>query len=152
MRKGRDLSAAGRERLREQSQPKRTSRREAAVKVCIPTETGEGLKARVYGHFGSAPYFTLVDSEGKSVEVIDNGNQRHAHGECHPVASLQGHEVEAVVTGGMGVRAVQMFHDAGIKVFRAQTGTVGDTLREIAAGRLEEITVDDACRHHGGCH
>ena len=121
------------------------------MKVCIPTETNEGLKAHVYGHFGSAPFFTLVDIEDKSVEIIDNGNQVHAHGQCHPVASLQGRKVEAVVTGGMGLRAVQMFQEAGIKVFRAQAGTVEDVVGEIAGNRLEEITLDDACGHHGGC-
>lgn len=122
------------------------------MKVCIPTETNEGLKAGVYGHFGSAPFFTLVDIEGKSVEVIDNGNQAHVHGQCHPVASLQGRKVEAVITGGMGARAVQMFHDAGIKVFRAPlAGTVEDVVLEIARDRLKEITLDDACGHHGGC-
>jgi len=121
------------------------------MRVCIPTETNEGLKARVYGHFGSAPFFTLVDIPAKSVEVIDNGNKAHAHGQCHPVASLQGRKVEAVITGGMGLRAVQMFHDAGIKVFRAGTGTVEDVVQEIAGDRLKEITLDDACGHHGGC-
>jgi predicted Fe-Mo cluster-binding NifX family protein len=121
------------------------------MKVCVPTETNEGLKARVYGHFGSAPFFTLVEIEGKSVDIIDNGNKVHAHGQCHPVASLQGQKVEAVVTGGMGLRAVQMFQAAGIKVFRAPSGTVEDVVREIAGGRLEEITVEDACGHHGGC-
>jgi predicted Fe-Mo cluster-binding NifX family protein len=44
-----------------------------------------------------------------------------------------------------------MFHDAGIKVFRAPTGTVEDVVREIAGDRLKEITLDDACGHHGGC-
>jgi len=122
------------------------------MKVCIPTETNEGLKARVYGHFGSAPYFTLVDVEGGSVEVIDNGTQDHAHGQCHPVAALQGREVDAVVTGGMGLRAVQKFQEAGIKVFRALDGTVEDVVRALAGAGLEEITLDDACGHHGGCH
>jgi predicted Fe-Mo cluster-binding NifX family protein len=121
------------------------------MKVCIPTETNEGLKAPVYGHFGSAPFFTLVDIERKSVEVIDNGNNAHTHGQCNPIASLQGREVEAVITGGMGLRAVQMFHDARIKVFRAAAGTVEDVVQEIADGQLKEITLDDACRHHGGC-
>jgi predicted Fe-Mo cluster-binding NifX family protein len=121
------------------------------MKVCIPTGTNEGLKAPVYGHFGSAPFFTIVDSGGESVEVIDNGNQIHAHGQCHPVASLQGREVEAVVTGGMGLRAVQMFQAAGIKVFRAGEGTVEDVVKAIAGGELNEITLDDACGHHGGC-
>jgi predicted Fe-Mo cluster-binding NifX family protein len=118
------------------------------MKICIPTETSEGLKARVYGHFGSAPFFTLVDTEGKNVEVINNENQTHAHGQCHPVASLQGQKVEAVITGGMGLRAVQMFLDAGIKVFRVQGGTVEDIVQEIAANRIKPMTLDDACGNH----
>ena len=123
----------------------------SAKKICVPTKTNEGLKARVYGHFGSAPFFTIVDVEGKSVEVVDNGNRAHAHGQCHPIASLQGREVDAVITGGMGSRAVQMFHDSGIKVFRAEAGTVEETVQKYAGGRLEEITLEDGCRHHGGC-
>ena len=52
------------------------------MKLCIPTETNEGKSATVYGHFGSAPYFTIVDTEKDTVEVIDNANQHHAHGMC----------------------------------------------------------------------
>ena len=44
------------------------------MKLCIPTETNEGKNAKVYGHFGSAPYFTIVDTEKDTVEVIDNAN------------------------------------------------------------------------------
>ena len=33
------------------------------MKICIPTETGDGTSAQVYGHFGSAPYFTICDLE-----------------------------------------------------------------------------------------
>jgi predicted Fe-Mo cluster-binding NifX family protein len=122
------------------------------MKICVPTETNEGLKARVYAHFGSAPFFTLVDVESKSVETIDNRDQNHAHGQCHPVASLQGRQVGAVVSGGMGLRALQMFHDAGIKVYRGRPDTVESILGDIAGNRLEEISLDDACGHHGGCH
>ena len=122
------------------------------MRICIPTETSEGLKARVYGHFGSAPFFTLVDVASKSVETIDNRDQDHAHGQCHPVASLQGRDIDAIVSGGMGLRALQMFRDAGIKVYRGRPETVEEILSDIAAGRLEEIALDDACgHHHGGC-
>ena len=42
------------------------------MKICIPTETNQGNTAQVYGHFGSAPYFTIYDTEAKSLEVVDN--------------------------------------------------------------------------------
>ena len=70
------------------------------MKICIPTETGEGKTASVYGHFGSAPYFTIYDTEAQSLEIVENANTHHEHGTCNPVAALQGRAVDVVVTGG----------------------------------------------------
>ena len=85
------------------------------MKVCIPTETNEGKSAKVFGHFGSAPYFTIVDTEKDSVEIIDNANQHHAHGMCQPMNAFMDKKIDAVVTGGMGSRAVQKLNEGGIK-------------------------------------
>ncbi len=121
------------------------------MKICIPTETNAGKSARVYGHFGSAAYFTIVDTEKDSVEIIDNTNQHHAHGMCQPMQALMGKRVDAVVTGGMGSRAVQKLNEGGIKAYRVIPGTVADIVSQFAKGGLEEITVSNACAQHG-CH
>ena len=47
-------------------------------------------KAQVYGHFGSAPYFTIYDTDSKALEVVNNANSHHEHGTCNPMAALQG--------------------------------------------------------------
>lgn len=49
------------------------------MKIYIPTETNEGKSAVVYGHFGSAPFFTIYDTTNASVEIIVNANKHHAH-------------------------------------------------------------------------
>ncbi|MCK9574326.1 MAG: NifB/NifX family molybdenum-iron cluster-binding protein [Candidatus Omnitrophica bacterium] len=121
------------------------------MKICIPTETNKGKNAVVYGHFGSAPYFTIIDTEKDSVEIIDNANQHHAHGMCQPMSALLGKSIDAVVTGGMGARAVQKLNEAGIKVYRAVPGTVTDIVSQFTKGGLEEITVQNACAQHE-CH
>ena len=121
------------------------------MRICIPTETNEGKQARVYGHFGSAPYFTIVDTDKNSIEVIDNANQHHAHGMCQPMKALTGKSIDAVVTGGMGARAVQGLNQGGVKAYRAIPGTVADIISQFAKGGLEEITVLNACAQHG-CH
>lgn len=121
------------------------------MKLCIPTETNEGKEARVYGHFGSAPYFTIVDTEKDAVEVIDNANQHHAHGMCQPMNALAGKQIDAVVTGGMGARAVQRLNEGGIRAYRAIPGTVADLVGQFTQGGLEEITINNACAQHG-CH
>ena len=121
------------------------------MKICIPTETGEGKNAAVYGHFGSAPYFTIYDTDAQSIEVVDNANSHHEHGACNPVAALQGKAVDVVVTGGMGARAVMMLNSTGIKVFRAVPGSVENIISTFGAQDLEELTVNNACASHG-CH
>ena len=121
------------------------------MKLCIPTETNEGKNAMAYGHFGSAPYFTIVDTENAAVETISNANQHHSHGMCQPMNALVGKKVDAVVTGGMGSRAVQKLNEGGIKAYRAIPGTVADIVSQFTKGGLEEITVQNACAQHD-CH
>lgn len=121
------------------------------MKICIPTETNKGKEAIVYGHFGSAPFFTIYDTVNASVEIIPNANEHHAHGMCQPIAALNGKIVNAVVTGGAGTRAVQKLNEGGIKVYRAVKGTVADIAAHFASGELEEISVKNACVQHD-CH
>jgi len=119
------------------------------MRICIPTESKDGKKAQVYGHFGSAPYFTIYDVTKDSIEIIDNANQHHAHGMCHPMGALTGRKVDAVVTGGMGARAVQKLNEGGIRAFRAIPGTVEEIIRQFKGKQLNEITAENACGHHG---
>jgi predicted Fe-Mo cluster-binding NifX family protein len=121
------------------------------MKICIPTETGEGKTASVYGHFGSAPYFTIYDTDTLALEIVENANTHHEHGTCNPVAALQGRAVDIVVTGGMGARAVMMLNAQGIKVFRAVPGSVENIISTFSAKDLEELTVQNACASHS-CH
>ena len=121
------------------------------MKICIPTETNKGKEAVVYGHFGSAPFFTIYDTANGAVEIIANANEHHAHGMCQPMAALTGKGVNAVVTGGAGAGAIQKLNQGGIKVYRAVSGTVADVAAQFTSGKLEEMSVNNACVQHG-CH
>ena len=70
---------------------------------------------------------------------------------CQPMNALIGKKIDAVVTGGMGGRAVQKLNEGGIKAYRAIPGTVADIVSQFTKGGLEEITVNNACAQHG-CH
>lgn len=121
------------------------------MKICIPTETNKGKAANVYGHFGSAPYFTICDIKDDTIEIIDNANQHHQHGMCQPLNALNGKRIDAVVCGGMGARAVMMLNEGGIKTYRAIAGSVEEVIKSYREGALEEITIENACASHG-CH
>ncbi|MCM8783702.1 MAG: NifB/NifX family molybdenum-iron cluster-binding protein [Candidatus Omnitrophica bacterium] len=121
------------------------------MRICIPTETDEGLKAVVYAHFGSAPYFTIYDAEKDSIEIINNTDMRHIHGACQPTKTLSAKKIGAVVCLGMGARAVQGLNASGIKAYRISQGTVEEVINQFKQGLLEEITVESACSQHR-CH
>lgn len=118
------------------------------MKICIPIVTSEGLKAKVNAHFGSAPYFLVYSTEEKTFEVINNSDNHHIHGMCHPLKALANKDIDAVVCGGMGARAVQKLNEGGMRVYKASAETVEDILREYEADILEEITVENACANH----
>lgn len=121
------------------------------MRICVPTTTAEGAKARAHEHFGSAPHFTIVDTAAGSYEVVGNDGQHHAHGACRPMAMLEGRKIDAVVCAGMGAGALQRLHEGGIRVYRAIPGTVEEVVAKFGAGQLEEMTPETACGQHR-CH
>jgi predicted Fe-Mo cluster-binding NifX family protein len=122
------------------------------MKIAIPVAEYSGLESPVYGHFGSAPTFVLVDSETMSVEQLGNQNQSHVHGQCRPMVALAGMSPDAVVVGGIGAGALRGLRAAGIKVYRCDDGTIADAVRLLKDGGLPEINEDDACAGHSGGH
>ena len=122
------------------------------MKVCFPTETLQGLDSRVYGHFGSAPGFVIVDTGKMSVEEINNNDLHHAHGMCQPVKALGGLKVDAVVVGGIGMGALMKLQAAGITVYRAMHPTVAETITAFKDGTLQPVGEEGACAGHQGHH
>lgn len=120
------------------------------MKIAFPTQTDQGLESPVFGHFGSADFFLVVDDAAAKIDTIVNPDREHQHGQCQPLAALGGQRVDAVVVGGIGGGALHKLLSAGIKVFRAVEGTVGENLDLIGKGRLPEFTHHMTCAGHGG--
>ncbi len=121
------------------------------MRICIPVETDEGLKAKVNAHFGSAPYFAVYDTEKETVESVNNSNQHHMHGMCQPMGVLDDKNIGVVICGGMGARAVMKLNEGGIKAYRAIAGTVAEVINKYKEGSLQEMTPETAC-DHSDCH
>ncbi len=122
------------------------------MKVAIPVAENRGLESPVYGHFGSAPAFVLVDSDTMSVGLLGNQDQTHVHGQCQPMKALAGTMPDAVIVGGIGGGALRGLRAAGIKVYCCDGGTVMDAMRLFQSGGLSEMQIDDACPGHSGGH
>ncbi len=119
------------------------------MKIAFPTQKEEGLDSRVFGHFGSAPHFIIVDTETDTFKSAGNPNMVHAPGQCQPLKALSGETIDAVVVGGIGAGALTKLNAAGIQVFRAIEGTITENLALIKSNKLPLFTVSQTCAGHG---
>lgn len=125
------------------------------MKICIPTHDGRGLESRVHAHFGSAPWFTFVDTETGEAEAVENPACSASPGSCHHVGMLSRRGVNMVVSAGLGRRALAGLADAGIEVVVAPQRGVAEVVAMARAGELEPMKFEGACVggfHHGRGH
>lgn len=121
------------------------------MKLCFPVTTDSGLDSAVYGHFGSASGFVVVDSDTGALVTITNGGEHHTHGACTPLKALAGIGVDAVIVGEIGGGALSMLKQAGIAVYRTQAPTVSENVTLFRKGAFSEA-FSAACECHGhGC-
>lgn len=118
------------------------------MKLCIPTLDDGGARGRLSPHFGSAPYFTLVDLETGELQVVENRHSHHEHGSCEPSAALKGHAVGTVICPGLGRRAFARLKRAGIVVYVSDEDDVSAALAAFRTGKVRRLTAEEAC--HGG--
>lgn len=122
------------------------------MKVGFAVQGNEGVESQVYDHFGSAPTFLIVDTEGKDVLTVDNRDLHHVHGACNPIMALDGKTVNAMVVGGIGAGALRKLNALGIRVYGAGAPTVRENLALLSENKLQELSVDSSCcSHRGGC-
>ena len=120
------------------------------MKICIPVISNQGVNSEVSAHFGSAPFFMIIDTETLDTKMIINTNQHHAHGMCQPLALLGNETFDGIVVGGIGMGALNKLKAANIKVYRAEGCLIKDIIDASKAGLLIEMSMEGACSHHHG--
>lgn len=124
------------------------------MKVCFPVQHDEGMNSRVFNHFGSAPKFLVVDIETNETAAIVNRDQHHSHGACNPLKALDGAAIDAVIVGGIGAGALTKLNQAGVRVFRAEPGTIQENIELFKSSSLSEYGMQSCCSGHahgGNC-
>lgn len=119
------------------------------VKIVIPSNDEGG--ERLSSHFGRAPYFAWFSvEEGKVVDrgVVPNDSE-HFGGVGHPPERIASLGPDAVVTMGMGMRAINMFQQMGVAVLQATSELSKENIELFVKAELTELT--EGClhaRHH----
>ncbi|MDW7771484.1 MAG: NifB/NifX family molybdenum-iron cluster-binding protein [Desulfobulbaceae bacterium] len=118
------------------------------VRVAFPSEGSGGLDGRRAGHFGHCDVFTCIDVEdGEIREISILPNREHVQGGCKvPVNLLAENRVNALVVGGIGMRPLLGFRQAGIEVYHdAERVEIRTVVEDFIAGILPKITDSQVC-------
>jgi predicted Fe-Mo cluster-binding NifX family protein len=128
------------------------------ARIAIPSTLPGGIHANVGGHFGHCDLYTIVDvKEGAITAVGTLPNVPHQQGGClAPVTHLAQNGVTVLIAGGMGLRPLMGFNQAGIEVFRGtEAFNVGAAVEALLKGDLARFTREFTCgggQHHGEGH
>lgn len=121
------------------------------MRVVVPCETDETLDSMRSGHFGHAPWLTVVDLDEsmKPLSVTAVKNADHDAMGCGGVIEhVMGLGADAIITAGMGYPPFTRFTQAGVKVYvDRETPGVGDVLVKFVAGDITLMGEDDTCKH-----
>ena len=118
------------------------------ARIVVPVLDESGLNAMLSEHFGRAPYFAVIDlDENGSVssqKTVPNISE-HFGGTGLPPNRILQLQPNALITYGMGPRALDIFQNARVAVLRANTNTVKGVIKAYNNNELEELT--EGCHH-----
>lgn len=113
------------------------------MKIAVTYENGQ-----VFQHFGHTVQFKLYDVEQGAVvssQVVDTDGSGHGA----LAGFLKGHQVDALICGGIGGGAQRALEEAGIRLYAGCQGEADARVAELLAGTLAS-TAEATCDHHHG--
>ena len=120
-------------------------------KIVIPVEDVGGVNAQLSTHFGRAPYFAVIelDETGQIIRLnfIPNESE-HFGGVGLPSDRILDLKPDAVITYGMGPRALMRFQSARVAVLRANSNILRNVVSAYVRDELEELTEGCHRSHH----
>jgi predicted Fe-Mo cluster-binding NifX family protein len=119
------------------------------MKIIIPLDEYRGPISRVCDHFGSAPFFAMVDTVAGEVEIIDNKNIHHDHGQCTPADMFTELGASAAVVNGIGAKAAARLQSLGMDIYMAGSAlTLIEVIESFGNGLLQKLEATQACPGH----
>ncbi len=123
------------------------------MKIAVSSDNDQGLQSTVSGHFGHCPFFTILDVEDKKIirsESIANPYfQGHQPFEIPNFLKEQG--INAIITQGMGGRAIGFFQQNDIEPVTGLSGSVEDAVNIYLSGSASSAApcAESVAHQHG---
>jgi predicted Fe-Mo cluster-binding NifX family protein len=117
-------------------------------RIVVPVIDERVQAAQLSQHFGRAPYFAVVDIDDDNQVIKEQtiaNTSEHFGGVGRPPDRILQLKPDALITYGMGPRALTIFQNARVAVLRTTALTVGDVVTLYTDDALEELT--EGCHH-----
>ena len=118
------------------------------TRIVIPVSDENGLDSVLSQHFGRAPFYAIIDLD-ENGKVIGKGtianSSEHFGGVGLPPERIMQLKPKALVTYGLGSKALQMFQAGGVGVLRTDATTVQGVVKAYNNNELQELTT--GCSH-----
>ena len=121
------------------------------MKLVLPVES-KSLDAPVCPYFGRTPFYVLFDTDSGEHEFLDNDAVTSQGGAgVRASQALVNSGAEVLITYRCGENAAQVLNAAGVKMYKAQDGSVNDNIAAFKDGKLSLLTETHPGFHnHGG--
>jgi len=117
----------------------------------IPVSDDRGIDAQLSQHFGRAPFFAIIDLDEEG-NVIGQGTiantSEHFGGVGLPPDRILQLKPKALITYGLGPKALRVFQNAGVAVLRTEANTVREVVTAYNNNELQELTHGCHQAHH----
>jgi predicted Fe-Mo cluster-binding NifX family protein len=125
--------------------------KEVNVRIVVPVSDDRGINAQLSQHFGRAPFYAIVDLDEEG-HVIGQGTiantSEHFGGVGLPPDRILQLKPKALITYGLGPKALRVFQSAGVAVLRTEANTVRDVVNAYNNDELQELTQGCHEAHH----
>ncbi len=117
----------------------------------VPVSDDRGIDAQLSQHFGRAPFFAIIDLD-EDGNVIGQGTiantSEHFGGVGLPPDRILQLKPKALITYGLGPKALRVFQNAGVAVLRTEANTVREVVTAYNNNELQELTHGCHQAHH----
>jgi len=125
--------------------------KEVNARIVVLVSDDRGIDAQLSQHFGRAPFFAIIDLDEEG-HVIGQGTiantSEHFGGVGLPPDRILQLKPKALITYGLGPKALRVFQNAGVAVLRTEANTVREVVRAYNNDELQELTQGCHQAHH----
>jgi predicted Fe-Mo cluster-binding NifX family protein len=118
------------------------------IRLVIPVSDEKGINSQLSQHFGRAPFYAVIDMDDNGhvigQETIANTSE-HFGGVGLPPDRILQLKPKALVTYGLGSKALRIFQNAGVAVLRTEADNVREVVNAYCNNQLQELT--HGCHH-----